>query len=36
MAFAVCHPFQTVSTGMMMGLMTGFLVGAFTASLVTK
>jgi hypothetical protein len=34
MTIAVCHSFQTVSTGMMIGLMTGFFLGAFVASIV--
>jgi hypothetical protein len=36
MSFAVCHSFQTVSTGMMLGLVTGFLCGVFLASFVHR
>jgi hypothetical protein len=35
-AFAVCHSFQAVATGMMLGFVTGFLLAAFLTGVMHK
>lgn len=35
-AFAACHSVQTITTGMMLGFVTGFLMAAFLAGVVHK
>jgi tetrahydromethanopterin S-methyltransferase subunit F len=34
--FAVCHSFQTITTGMMLGFVTGFLFAAFLVGVTRK
>jgi hypothetical protein len=35
-AFAVCHSVQTITTGMSLGFVTGFLVAAFLTGAMNK
>jgi len=34
--FAVCHSVQTITTGMMLGFVAGFLLAAFLAGVMHK